>query len=283
MNVALASKLLLHLAKIGNPKLANKIAHSLRTGKVLDLTRKEQQAFNVIRHDFVNKLETAKDLGHGMSIRQGAFYNPKGGSKGGGAISRSYFGGHKNVPIADIDLKDPLSHAAEQVAHATLKDFQPALLDFMKTRAGQHSALKIYRTPAGMRIFDVGKKWRGTKPYVYEGALNELGSDPRYISHAIKSGRYNTRMFPKPGRDTNIWNLPGNRTKNTFNFASENPGDFVAKQASPNKVLMGSKAEIDPISWKESLFHDRVIKQVINRKQAKGVIKVNNLLDLVDF
>ena len=285
MKVQQTMKLLRHLAGLDHPKaepLAKKIFNTLKTGKITEFDTDERKLFNVIRGGgFGQKLESVQQLTPDFAVRTGAYYYPGKGTKGGGFLSKSYFGAHKKLPITDIDFHDPLSHVGEQVVHPTLKDFAPALLSFMKTPGGQHSAFKIYRTPAGMRLMDVGKKWRGTQPYAYEGAMQDLGADAFYISGSVKSNRYNTRLFPKPGRKHNVWSEPGNITRDTRNFAKDNPGDFVAKQVKPNKVLMGSKAEVDPLSWKESLYHDRIIKNIVNRKKAKGIIKADNLLDLI--
>ena len=275
-------KLLKHLAKNRSPKLANKILHSLKSGKPLDLTKSELSDFNIIRHDLL-KGEARTRITPEFSVRQGIFYNKEGGVKGGGSLSRSYFGTHEKVPNIDIDLKDIKSHAPDQVVHATAKDFLPSLIDFMKTPGGRKSALKMYRTPGGLRIFDVSKAHRGTSPNVWEGVMHDLGADRRFIQHSKNRGNWNTRLFPKPGREHNIWDKPGNYDPRYPEFTKQNPGDFVAKQTRPGKVIVGKDAEVDLDSWREVFYHDELIKNIVNRKKSKGTIKATNLLDLASY
>ena len=281
MNIGLATRLLKNLANSGHKQLANKLWAALKVGKPINLKPDERKAFELISDALTGRSsEIATSVGKGVKVRRGAFYNKRKGTFG-----PSVFSEHKNTPIIDIDLNDPLSHYASQVTHHTLKDFKPALMDFLKMPGGQHSALKIYRTPAGMRIFDVSKKHRGIRPEVYEGAMRDLGADGAFIRHSKVTDSYNARLFPKPGRTHNIWGLPGNKSNvgPLKDWDIKNPGDFVAKQVNPGYILKGKKAIVDEQSLAETVFHDKVIQQIINRKNAKGVIKVNNLLDLVTF
>ena len=288
-----------HLGK-KNPKLAIKLVDSLKTGKNVKLNSVEQDFLKDgmgitgvpnkhLMSEVVGRLgEVQKNVGHGVGVRRGAYWNKKvNPATGEGAFGRSVFTEHKKMPIMDVDFNDPLSHAASQVTHHTLKDFKPALLDFMKTPGGKNAALKVYRTPAGMRIMDVGKKHRGTSPEVFEGAMQELGGDPYFANIAKSVNSYNARAMPKPGRVHNIWGLPGNSSTRLPDWHLKNPGDFIAKQVNESvkpikdfNVIMGKNAEIDPRSWNESLFHDALIKQVIDRSRSKGIVQADNLLDL---
>ena len=287
MKIKLVQKLLTQLAKEGNPKLANKLWKSLTGGKPVSLTLDEQQAYKTIAKGMKGReAEIQTSLGHGFGIRRGSYYhNPTSENPllRKGDFSRSVFSEHKKMPIVDVDLNDPLSHLPAQVTHQTLKDFQPALMDFMKMSGGKNAALKISRTPAGLRIMDVGKAHRGVKPSVYEGGMQDLGADGFFMNMAKISETYNARLMPKPGRNHNIWGLPGNATTRLPDWHLKNPGDFVAKQVHKNRVIMGQNAEIDPRSWNESLFHDRAIKQIIDRQKVKEIIQIDNLLDLVTF
>lgn len=301
MNIQFMSKL---LAKLGrgsllrksNPQLADKLWKSLTTGKPVSLNIDEQNAFRpIVRAVTGRKSEVQTSLGHGLGVRRGAYYhNPPSDNPllRKGDFSRSVFSEHKQMPIVDVDFLDPLSHKPAQVIHHTYKEFQPALLDFIKSPAGKNSALKVLRTPAGMRIMDVSKFNRGIKPLAYSKKMKDLGVDPFFDTMAKWQGTYNARLMPKPGRKHNIWGLPGNNTVDgpLKDWYLKNPGDFVAKQVNESvkpiknfNVMMGKNAEIDPMSWRESLIHDRIIKQVVNRQNAKGIIQVDNLLDLVKF
>ena len=294
MKLKALQKVVKMLTDDGNYKLANKLFKSIISGKPVKLLPEEGKIMNSLRgteKDFAKigdmisgrPVEISRSMGQGVHVRKGAYWNKRNPQDFG----RSVFTEHTNMPIMDVDFKDPLSHHISQVTHHTLKDFKPALLDFMKTPGGKNAAFKMYRTPGGMRVMEVGKKHRGKRPVEFEGAMQEIGGDPYFARHAKAFDSYNARAMPKPGRDHNIWGLPGNSTTRLPDWHLKNPGDFIAKQVNESvkpikdfNVIMGKNAEIDPRSWNESLFHDALIKQVIDRSRSKGIVQADNLLDL---
>lgn len=282
------------LANEGHYKLGNKLLSSIKTGKPVKLLPEEGKIMSALRgtdNDFGRfgdmisgrPVEISQSMGKGVYVRKGAYWNKRNPQDFG----RSVFTEHTNMPIMDVDFNDPLSHHISQVTHHTLKDFKPALLDFMKTPGGKNAAFKMYRTPGGMRLIDVGKKHRSKRPMEFEGAMQEIGGDPYFAQHSKVFDSYNARVMPKPGRVHNIWGLPGNSSTRLPDWHLKNPGDFIAKQVNESvkpiknfNVIMGKNAEIDPVSWNESLFHDSLIKQIIDRSRSKGVVQADNLLDL---
>tara|TARA_R110002124_G_scaffold133719_1_gene296272 strand:- start:2905 stop:3777 length:873 start_codon:yes stop_codon:yes gene_type:complete len=284
MKMKVFNRILKFLTEEGNYKLANKLLKATKTGRPAKLLPEEGKIMSKYIGDegrlgeiiSGRGVEISRSMGKGVHVRKGAYWNKRNPQDFG----RSVFTEHKKMPIMDVDFNDPLSHHASQVTHQTLKDFQPALLDFLKTPGGKNAALKVYRTPAGMRIMDVGKAHRGLKPEVFEGAMQELGGDPYFANAAKVFNSYNARAMPKPGRVHNIWGLPGNSSTRLPDWHLKNPGDFIAKQVKKDQVFMGKNAEIDPRSWDESLFHDALIKQVIDRSRTKGIVQADNLLDL---
>lgn len=288
-------KVLMHLKKQGHKSLADKLKLAIKTGKPAHLTGDERRAYYTIRGEIegtkalnnpISKLTGGFELRRelGMQPFQGNIIRKTGEYKGlgSGVFSRGVYGQQKRVPISDVDFHDPTSHAKDQVLFKTLKDFTPALKDFMKTKRGKQSALKIYRTPAGLRIFDVSKVSRGEKPMVYDEVWQALGGDPRFTGQAIRSGQYATRLHPKPGRKTNIWNLEGN--VQTGKFAKQNPGDFVAQQRIPGSIIKGPDAIIDPKSLSEvQRYHDGLVKLVLQNKLKTGNISLSGLLKYIDM
>jgi len=274
-----AIRALNHLVKIGHKSLAKRMHASLVTGRPTYFKDKnEYNAFNIVRGSLSGPkvFKTNKiNFGDEFTLRREA-------GLGVNAYGRSIYGQQKNVPVVDIDLKDPTSHAADQIIFNTLSDFTPALKNFMKTKRGKQSAFKIYRTPAGMRLFDVSKISRKDRPDYYEEVFDALGADPYYAGGAKSSFAYNTRLHPKAGRKTNIWNLPGN--VRTGKFAKENPGDFVAKQKKPGAILKGPDADIDPRSVAEvNLYHDMLIRGILDRvnKREGRVPGLEGLMALI--
>jgi hypothetical protein len=255
-------KPIMHLYKIGEPKLANKILKSIKKSQTLHFTSKERDSFNIIKRDLItaSKINTniPKQFGtKGMSLRKELFYNPR--AKEGGALSPGYFTSSKRTPMIDVDFPDPKSHDILQTVVKGKGEWKELLKDFMKTKAGKKSALKIYETPAGIRTFDISKAHRGTKPYVHEGVASELGGDPFYIAYAKSKGTYDARVFPKPGRI----------------------GDFIAKpfQGAPwNRVITGSEAEISRKGWNEMLVHDALIRAILHNTTKNQKVSVGGLL-----
>ena len=269
-----ALKALEHLAKMGHTPLATKIFKALTTGKTAHFkNKKELDAFYAVKGNLTGpKVYKDNIIGFGDDGNVGRFLLEREAGLGAGSkygsYGRNYYGLQKNVPITDVDLLDPTSHKKEQVIFNTLAEFTPALKDFMKTKRGKQTAFKIYRTPAGMRLFDVSKISRKEKTDYYGEVWDALGVDPYFQSGALKSGTYNTRLHPKPGRKTNVWNLPGNVT--TGKFAKENPGDFVAKQKTPGSIIKGPDAVVDPRSLAEvNLYHDMLIRGILERKAKR--------------
>lgn len=287
---------LMLLKERGHSKLANKIYKAITIGKTANLTSAERKAFLPFRGTLTgtkplkNPIIQAADSD--FTLRKEMGFQPFAGNilrktgpykgKGHGAYGRGLYGEQKKVPITDIDLYDPSSHAADQVVFKTLKDFTPAMRDFMKTKRGKQSAFKIYRTPAGLRVFDVSKVSRRERPLVYDEVWQALGADPRYTNMAISKGAYATRLHPKQGRRSNIWGLPGN--VRTGKFSKENPGDFVAKQKYPGAILKGPDAIIDPKSLREvDLYHDNFIKVILHNKLQRGNISLDGLLKYINM
>jgi len=258
-------KLLTFLARqIGNPKLANKLYRTVKQGTPINLTKAEYRDFLPIRHEFMKLSKEAKPFQPGVLLRKEMFYQPKLGDKGGGSLSRGYFSSSKNVPMVDVDLPDPLSHAATQIVFKNKKDWATNFFDIMnRTKGGRKSAWKLYDTPAGIRMFDISKAHRGTKPYVYEGFSRDLGGDPSYIRYSKLRDRFDARLFPKPGRK----------------------GDFVAKplnQMREKKVFIGKDAEVDPRSWKEvRTVHDQLIDIITRNSKEQKRISLGGLFDRI--
>ena len=288
-------KALMHLKKHGHSKLAEKIWTAITTGKTANFTGPERRAYLTVRGElegtkaFTNPLLKFKG---GFQLRKELGFQPFVGKikrktgrhkgKGSGAFSRGFYGQQRKVPISDIDFDDPTSHAKDQVIHNTLKDFIPALKDFMKTKRGKQSAFKIYRTPGGLRIFDVSKVSRREKPVVYDEVWQAIGGDPRFTHQATGTGLYAARLHPKPGRDHNIWRKKGNIR--TGKFAKENPGDFVAKQRIPGSIIKGPDAIIDPRSLKEvKSYHDNLIEIILQNKLRTGNISLDGLLKYINM
>ena len=288
-----AMKALMHLKKQGHSKLAEKLFGAITTGKPLSLTSKERVAFLPVRGELtgtkglVNPIQNFKNF----QLRNELGFHPFGGNlirksgefkgAGQGAYHRSIYGSQKKVPMSDVDLRDPFSHAGDQVIHNTLDDFIPAFKDYMKTKRGKQSAFKLYRTPAGLRLFDVSKIGRNEKPLVYQEVWNAIGGDPRYRDMALRSGSYAARLHPKI-RKHNIWNLKGN--VRTGKFAKENPGDFVAQQKIPGSIIKGPDAIIDPRSLSEvKAYHDGLVKLVLQNKLKTGNISLDGLLKYIDM
>lgn len=62
-----------------------------------------------------------------------------------------------------------------------------------------HTALKVYRTAAGLRVAIVNRAIRANEPDVH-GILKELDSDPRYILLCDAQQCFRARLSPKPWR-----------------------------------------------------------------------------------
>jgi hypothetical protein len=254
-----------HLASMGEYRFANKIASSIKTGKVLDMTPKERSVFNVVKMDLLKSTKEQKLIQPGVMLRRELSFNPYGGVKKGGAISRGYYSGSKNVPMIDIDLPDPRSHMGGQIMFKTKKEAMQNFSDFMKTKFGKKTAWKLYDTPAGIRMFDISKKSRKAAPSFYEGVSQELGGDPFYIKYSRGRGTYDARLFPKPGRT----------------------GDYVARPLIPNeprKIILGPDATVSRKSWDEVRnVHDKYIENILNQRKRTGKISLGGLFDLINL
>jgi|TARA_R100000808_G_C2132401_1_gene141347 hypothetical protein len=263
MNTRLLLKVIRHLKDMNAQPIVNKIFRAMSRREPVSLTKKEQEIFNVVRHDLLKSTKLDRDIPkkfgvEDMKLRRELFYNPR-----ESALSPGYFTSSRRTPMVDIDLPSA-SHQASQVMVQNPKEFMQLARDYMKTKAGKKSALKLYETPAGIRVFDISKAHRGTKPYTYEGVANELGGDPFYINFSKIKGTYDARVFPKPGRS----------------------GDFVARpmgSSAPNKVWMGPDAEISRRGWNEMLVHDALIRAIMHNTTKNKKISVGGLLDLTDL
>tara|TARA_R110002020_G_scaffold237431_3_gene449756 strand:+ start:9937 stop:10836 length:900 start_codon:yes stop_codon:yes gene_type:complete len=291
-----AIRALQHLVKMGHKPLAKKIHKALTTGETAHFKSwDERRAFDVVRKSLLDSKPFKNNkiiFPDGTIIRREGAYQPmfgkhkrgKGPNKdaGKGAYGRGLYTSQKKVPMTDVDLKDPFSHKKEQVIHETLSDFIPAMKDYMGTKRGKKSAFKVYRTAAGMRLFDVSKISRRDKPAYYEEVWDALGGDGSYRGFSIGRGDYSARIMPKPGRTKNIWGLPGN--VKTGKFAKQNPGEFIAAQRKPGSIIKGVDADIDPRSLAEvNLYHDMLIRGILERKaKRKGRVPgLEGLMSLI--
>lgn len=263
MNPRLFIKIISHLKANHQHKLVDKIYRAMSKGKAVSLTQKEQDVFNIVRHDLKLATRTTRDIPkqfgtEGMSLRKELFLNPA-----DKAISPGYFTSSRKTPMVDIDFPGPY-HDPLQTTVRNRKEWAQLLKDYMKTKAGKKSAFKIYDTPAGIRAFDISKAHRGTKPYVWEGPAYELGGDPFYINFAKMKKAYDARVFPKPGRK----------------------GDFIAKPLKglrPRQVIMGEDAIVSRKGWNEMAVHDALIRAIAHNTTKNQKVSVGGLLDLTDL
>lgn len=274
-------KIIRTLIDNGQPVIAKKILSAIKTGKPVKFTKKEENVFTVFRAHLtgskvfknpITKLSDDFAIKREMGVNRDMY--------GQQHYGRSIYGQQKNVPITDIDFKDPFSHAKDQVVFDTLTDFVPALKSYMKTPRGKQSAFKIYRTPAGLRLFDVSKLSKKEPVGYYGEVWDAIGADPRFVNMANITGKYATRLHPKVGRKHNIWHLKGN--VRTGEFSKKNPGDFVAKQKIPGSIIKGPDAIVDPQSLKEvQSYHDMIIRQILMNKNKTGITSMSGLFDML--
>lgn len=263
MNAKLFIKVIGHLKSMNQHKIVDKIYRAMSKGKTVSLTKGEQEIYNVVRHDLNVSTRLIKDIPKqfgtkGMKLRKELFYNPK-----TGFMSPGFFTSSKRTPMVDIDFPSS-SHDIAQTVVKNKKEWTRLLKDYMKTKAGKKSALKIYETPAGIRAFDISKAHRGTKPYVYEGAAHNLGGDPYYINFSKLKNTYDARVFPKPGRK----------------------GDFIARPLTglrPRQVIAGPDAVISRQGWNEMAVHDKLIRAILENTTKNQRVSVGGLLDLTDL
>ena len=207
---------------------------------------------NVIQTDFRKATRTTRPLTKDMLVRK-----ELGVEKGTDYFSPQFYTRHQHTPIIDVDFPSS-RHDAHQVVHKNTKEFMEALRKFMKTKGGRESAFRLYRTPGGIRGFDISRQHRGIRPVEWEGPATELGTDPNFISMMNIVDSYNARIFPKAGRG----------------------GDYIARTLFPkHPIIKGDRAIISPESLKETMIHDELIRSMLNvpSKSIKGLLSRTNL------
>ena len=157
-----------------------------------------------------------------------------------------YYLGMKKVPMIDVDLPiGPRAHTAYQMHHGwkTRSDFMNHFSNFLKTDAAKSHTFRLYETPGGYRLFDVGAKMRnrGTQHYLDTGVPRMLGQDRAYTNN-LSSGYFFSRLNPKPGR----------------------PGDYVARL----KGTYGSGGLNAKSEWDVIARHDNTIEMINDAARA---------------
>ena len=265
-----------HLAKMGQPKLANKILKAIKDGSTANLKASELSAFNVIRHELMKTYRKnagiVKSKGpHDVQLRRELKYSPPHNSLtgkrltpgGGGALSRAYYTSSKNVPMIDIDLPSPW-HTSRQIIFNSRGEALGNLKEFLKSSAGKNTAFKAYDTPGGVRLFDISRKGRGISPKDYKKRAEALGNDPAYLEYSIPRGRWDARIMPKPGRK----------------------GDYIAKplKGDYRKIIKGADADISKRSYDEvTNIHDALMLRILHNKLKSGNISLGGMLDYVNL
>jgi hypothetical protein len=273
-----------HLADMGEYKLAKKIVTAHR-GKPMNLSARERNVFQVVRKD-VEAVQESIKIPHGAVLRKELYYNPTGGmgipkhqrqlteadwAKGGGSLSRGYFTETKKTPIVDIDFKGR-DHGAHNTMFDTPREAIDNFNEFMKTKHGRKHAFKAYDTPGGIRLYDVSRRSRGTRPSEYEDVSKALGDDPYFLGKNIERDSYAARIMPKPGR----------------------PGDFVAKpkklrhkkkkKISTSNLIIGKDATVSRKSLKEiEDIHDTYIRYLLLNLAREGKYPQKGLFALTDL
>lgn len=134
-----------------------------------------------------------------VNVRRQLFYNKYGqGQKAG----KGYFADFKKTPMIDIDLPGP--HPDSSIVWSSEGEAMKAINKYLKTAVGKDSLFKLYRTPGGLRLFDLARR-RSPRQYYdprrASGWLqHQLGEDPWYSWHNLKRGAFASRVGPKPGR-----------------------------------------------------------------------------------
>ena len=281
------AKVMRHLNSMSEYSMSTKIFKAHTQGKIVKLTPRERNIYNIVRADIQGLTEISL-LAHGARLRKELMYNPKGFIKrpksksgpltseeraqSGGALGRSYFSEQKRVPMTDIDF-DSMSHMPGQVMFKNKQEAYDNLRDFLKTQHGRKHAFQVMDTPAGLRIFDVSRRSRGTQPMGYGDVWAELGNDPAYTMWSLgrKSG-YSARLMPKPGR----------------------PGDFVAqphptinrkrRKISLSGFMKGKDATISRRSLKEiEDIHNAPIRFLLESLKREGKYPQQGLFSLTDL
>ena len=199
----------------------------------------------------LKEMEQVKFPAKNITMRKGIMYNKKKDVAG-----PVYFTGMKKTPMVDIDLHDPLSHAAQQVVFkggSGRKDALMNLLDYVK--ADRNARFRVYDTPAGIRVFNLAQR---TGPSPVTHAIDKaLGGDKFYRNMARNQEIFHSRLSPKPGRQ----------------------GDFVARllgdigSGTPNPKNLAEVTQ----------YHDNLIRHIISQTEKHGYPTSGGLFSLMKF
>ena len=182
--------------KKGKAKIAKQLLNNFQGGKTVKYNPKDTKMLKNIGANIDDKIYLGPNKDNIM--RRELMVNPYENQAGLG-----YYLGMKKVPMIDVDLPiGPAAHMQAQMTHGwkTRGDFMRYFEKFLKTDAAKSHTFRLYETPGGYRLFDVGSKMRvHPSQHLKTGVSKALGQD-RFYTNNLASGYHYARMSPKPGR-----------------------------------------------------------------------------------
>lgn len=193
-------------------------------------------------------LEQFKPITKNVGFRKGFLYSPSYDK-----ASNAYFLSLKRTPMIDIDLPNALRHSKAQITFDSQKEAIKNLIDY--ARLDKKSLFRVYKTPAGLRIFNTGKRTRPSKStHTIDKAL---GGDYSYRRGVMERGTFDARLSPKPGF--------------TNDFGARYLGTIGQGSANPQNLMEITK------------YHDGLIRHLIRETNKFGHPTSNGLFSLMKF
>ncbi len=202
----------------------------------------------LIKNMRTGTLEQFKPLNKNVGLRKGFLYSPSYDK-----ASNAYFLSLKKTPMVDIDLPSALRHSKAQIVFDSQRQAIKNLIDYAKF--DKNSLFRIYKTPAGLRIFNIGKR---TRPSKTTHAIDKaLGGDYSYRRGVLERGTFDARLSPKPG-------FPDD-------YGARYLGTIGQSPANPQNLMEVTK------------YHDGLIRHIINETNKYGYPTSGGLFSLMKF
>ena len=222
--------------------LASKLSRSLVSGKQVQFTKAEVKQVRA----FAKDKSRSKQITPNVDVRTDYYPNVYTGKAGA-----LHMVDYKKLPMVDLDLPASASHMASQVRYKSYESAMRGVDKYLKSGRGKESVFDIYSTPAGLRMFDLGRR---QSPLSYATTADKIGSDPLYQAFSLQRGKFGARVSPKPGR----------------------AGDFVAR---PIHRAYG-EGKIITDNFRELKIHDNLIDKIQKTETVSDVEALSGLLEM---
>ncbi len=215
--------------------------------------------------DIQNVWATDYKVAEGVGYRSQPYFNPHTGKANVGTFAE-----FKDLPIIDIDVPIPGKPPSHHAWQMSVKNYDEGLENLHQfTKANTDSYLRIYKTPAGLRSFDLSKK--ASPIEYYKGAYGDpnkvypdkkmnwasiLGDDTGYQNFNKARGSFAARLGQKAGR------------------ADDTVARHIMDMGQASNIIPGQLGKV-------KVYHDFAIKQILENPNLWGwetVLKALNTL-----